>query len=143
VSANSDSPKTALATGGFYVEEECWMSCGVPQSIAPELVGWRNEEQASCYWLRQPETAEEVDRAIKIIHAQELGCHRYSGNDPAILKRLPRAECDFYHPEKAFRNRYKFGPSHVGVKLSLSESGKRDGVLTRLWRRILRGWFSE
>ena len=36
-------PKTGQTMAGFYVEEGCCMSCGVPQSIAPELVGWREE----------------------------------------------------------------------------------------------------
>ena len=74
----------------------------MPQALPPELVGWTEEELPSCYWIRQPETRDEVDRAIKIIHTQELGCHRYAGKDPAILERLPREECDFFFPEKAF-----------------------------------------
>lgn len=111
------------------------MSCGVPQSIAPELVGWRDDTSGLCYWIRQPETAEEVEKAIKIIHTQELGCHRYGGDDRAILKRLPREECDFFHPEKAFRYQREFGASEVPVGFSLIESRER-GVLGRLWRRL-------
>jgi hypothetical protein len=104
VNATSDFPKAASSRGDFYVEDGCCTSCGVPQSIAPELVGWTGEKNLpSCYWIRQPESPEEVDRAINIIHAQELGCHRYSGADPAILERLPREECDFFFPERAFR----------------------------------------
>ena len=71
-------PKMAPTRGDFYVEEVCCTACGVPQTIAPQLVGWREDGSLTlCYWIRQPETAEEVDKAIKIIHAQELGCHRY------------------------------------------------------------------
>jgi hypothetical protein len=60
----------------------------VPQLIALELVGWRDGELPSCYWIRRAEMADEVERAIKIIQEQEIGCHRYAGEDPAILKRL-------------------------------------------------------
>src|SRR5882762_8057430 len=31
------------------------MSCGVPQAVAPELVGWTDEELPSCYWNRRAE----------------------------------------------------------------------------------------
>lgn len=48
----------------------------VRQAIAPELVGWRDQnQQLNCYWIKQPETADELDRAIEILHTQELGCH--------------------------------------------------------------------
>ena len=143
MSTTSNSPKVVLARGDFYVQEGCCTSCGVPQSIAPELVGWTDEKLPSCYWIRQPETAVEVDRAIKIIHTQELGCHRYSGEDPAILERLPREECDLFSPEMAFSQRASFGPSDVPLKLSLFASQEADGVLKRLWRRVVRRRYSK
>jgi hypothetical protein len=60
-------------------------------------VDWTNEHQSQCYWIKQPQSPGELDRAIEIIHSQEIGCHRYAGNDPAILKRLPPEECDYIH----------------------------------------------
>jgi DNA-directed RNA polymerase subunit RPC12/RpoP len=54
--------------------------------------------QAQC-WIKQPQTSDELDRAIKLIHSQELGCHRYSGADPAILRRLPAEDCDRTRPD--------------------------------------------
>jgi hypothetical protein len=137
MSTTSDSPERALATASFYVQEGCCTSCGVPQAIAPELVGWTEEKLPSCYWIRQPGNSEEVDRAIKIIHTQELGCHRYAGSDPAILERLPREECDFLCPEMALRHGPTFGPSEVPVKFSLGAS-REDGILKRVWRWIVR-----
>ncbi len=133
----SDSPKATAARGDFYVQESCCLSSGVPQSIAPDLVGWTEEEFPSCYWIRQPENADEVDRAIKIIHEQELGCHRYGGNDPAVLERLPREDCDFLCPEMALRHGPTFGPSEVPVEFSLSASRQRDGVFKSVWRRVM------
>ena len=138
MSASSDTSRAVAGRGDFYVEEECCITCGVPQSIAPELVGWTDAELPSCYWIRQPETAEEVEKAIKIIHDQELGCHRYAGDDAEILKRLPRRECDYYHPENAFRYRWELGPSDGPVRFSLSASRGR-GILSRLWGWIRRG----
>ena len=98
----------ASPRGDFYVQEGCCTSCGVPQSIAPEFVGWTDKESPSCHWIRQPESADELDRAIKIIHTQELGCHRYAGKDPAIVERLPREDCDFLCPEMALSHRPTF-----------------------------------
>jgi hypothetical protein len=52
--------KVASARGDFYVEDGRCMSCGMPQAIAPELVGWTEERLPSCYWMRRAETGEEV-----------------------------------------------------------------------------------
>jgi hypothetical protein len=82
--------------GDFYVQQGCCLSCGVPQEVAPTLVGWRdNQNSTDCYWIRQPRTPDELEQAIKIIHAQELDCHRYAGTDPKVIRRLPAAQCDF------------------------------------------------
>ena len=83
------------APAGFYVESGCCLSCGVPQLVAPDLVGWV-EEDTHCYWKKQPETPEELDRALKVLDQQELGCHRYAGSDPNILARVAPENCD--HP---------------------------------------------
>lgn len=123
----------------FYVQQGCCMSCGVPQAIAPELVGWRDQtQQLKCYWIKQPETADELDRAIEILHTQELGWHRYAGNDPAILKRCPPEDRDHVHPKMALSRRYTFGPCDIPFKFSLSASELRDGFLARMWRRVTR-----
>ena len=40
--------------GDFYVQQGCCLSCGVPQEVAPTLVGWRdNQNSTDCYWIRQ------------------------------------------------------------------------------------------
>ncbi|HEY9126263.1 MAG TPA: hypothetical protein VIM62_04010, partial [Acidobacteriaceae bacterium] len=47
------------APGDFYVESGCCISCGVPQAVAPDLVGWIEDEKfLRCYWIKQPETPE-------------------------------------------------------------------------------------
>ena len=80
--------------GDFYVEQGCCMACGVPEAIAPDLVAHEKQQYWHCYWKKQPETPDELDRAVKILHTQELDCHRYGGVDPAILERLPPECCD-------------------------------------------------
>jgi len=67
------------AGGDFYVENKCCTACGVPESIAPELIGSTQEKYWHCYWKRQPLNADEVEKAVKILNTQELGCHRYGG----------------------------------------------------------------
>jgi hypothetical protein len=124
----------------FYVEAKCCMFCGVPQAIAPELVGWKLSETSQfehCYWIRQPANDDELTRAINIIHAQELGCHRYAGNDPQILRRLPAEECDALHPRKPASMWPEWlKTSTAPVRLSLSAS--EGGLLSRLWRQFFR-----
>jgi hypothetical protein len=122
----------------FYLADDgCCAFCGVPQSIAPELVGWVNEKETRCYWIRQPQTPDEIDRAIKILHTQELGCHRYAGNDPEILKRLPPAECDDIAPQMALHRRVVIEPSGAPLHFSLSASARQAGFLQRLWRKLI------
>jgi hypothetical protein len=80
----------------FYVQQGCCLSCGVPQSVAPTLVGWLDTKNSTgCYWIRQPRTAQELEQAIRIIHEQELDCHRYAGTDPKVIRKLPPSQCDF------------------------------------------------
>src|SRR5207302_10102980 len=73
VPKTSDKAEPKSVFGDFYVQETCCMSGGVPQPIAPDLVGWTSEDPQQCYWVKQPLTGDELDRAIKISHAQEIG----------------------------------------------------------------------
>jgi hypothetical protein len=135
MTGESAEPKSAL--GDFYVEETCCMSCGVPQAVAPDLVGWTNENLQQCYWVKQPQTANELDRAIQIIHAQEIGCHRYSGSDPAILRRLPAAQCDQIRPDLKLSHIRSLSSSGPPPKFSLSTSRERSSVFSKLWRKLV------
>ncbi len=48
--AKAEQRNIKASRDGFYVEEACCMSCGVPQHIAPELVGWKNGKDTTlCY----------------------------------------------------------------------------------------------
>jgi hypothetical protein len=88
-------------------------------------------------WMKQPQTRDEVDRVVKIIHSQELGCHRYSGNDPAILQGLPAEDCDHFRPDLKLKFPY-VASSGPAPKFQLSVS-KENGLLSKLWRKLYRG----
>jgi hypothetical protein len=120
--------------GDFYVENECCTACGVPESIAPALIGLTEEEVRHCYWKKQPNTDEEIKQAIDILHSQELGCHRYAGNDPNILKRLPRNCCDaFSAPPLA-----PAGNLVSDGEIRSESPSQRGSLLSRVWKTILR-----
>src|SRR5580765_3820090 len=135
ITKESESAELKSAFGDFYVEETCCMSCGVPQEIAPDLVGWTNEDRQQCYWVKQPQTTDELDRAIQVIHAQEIGCHRYSGSDPAILRRLPAEDCDHLRPDLKLSHIISFG---LPPNFSLSTSRESSSIFSKLWRTLFR-----
>jgi hypothetical protein len=98
------SPKPKLnvhpssAPGDFYVTNGCCTMCGVSEKVAPDLIGGSAQEGKHCYWKKQPETPDEIDRAIEVLASQELGCHRYAGVDPKILSRIASEDCDCLVP---------------------------------------------
>ena len=131
-----ENPQVKSDSGDyFYVQAQCCTSCGVPQAVAPELVGWTNGNLSQCYWMKQPQTADELDRAIKVIQAQELGCHRYSGTNPAILERLPPEDCDHIRPGLRLKSPPFFASSGTPPKFQLSAS-EESGLLNKLWRKL-------
>jgi hypothetical protein len=87
------------APGSFYTTGEC-TACGAPEAEAPELLAPLTEENYSTYFRRQPQTADEVERACRAIEVCCTSALRYAGTDPAIIQRLGnRAEfCDHALP---------------------------------------------
>ena len=61
------------APGEFYVLKDCCTLCGVPWDIAPELFAY---DDNGCWVSRQPETAAEREKMLKVIAFQELDCVR-------------------------------------------------------------------
>ena len=82
---------------------ECCTSCGLPKSLAPDLIGGVAGKGDHCYWKKQPETPAEIDRAVEVLAGQELGCHRYAGVDPDLLRRIEPENCDY--PATAFSSK--------------------------------------
>lgn len=89
------TPHPKSAPGDFYVVKGECLACGVPHVVTPDLVGWTGEKIPHCSWKKQPETPAEVERAIAVLDAQELECHRYAGTDPEVLDRVSSSYCDY------------------------------------------------
>jgi hypothetical protein len=86
------------ASGDFYVVHNECVSCGEPHAVAPDLIGWVDAERPHCIWKKQPQTADETEQAIGVIAVSEVGCHRYAGDDPDIIKRIGWDYCDAPRP---------------------------------------------
>jgi len=82
--------------GPFYTSENC-LACGLPESEAPELLAPLEGDNATTYFVKQPETAEEVEHACEAIRICCVNALRYGGRDRAIIERLGNDPlvCDF------------------------------------------------
>jgi hypothetical protein len=84
--------------GDFYVENAVCLSCGAPQAEAPDLIDHSNNEFGHCYFKKQPQTDEEIERAINALAVSCISGLRYGGTNEKILKRLyeigESAQCD-------------------------------------------------
>jgi len=116
------------APGDFYVDSNCCTSCGVPQVVAPDLVGWIDEQMSQCYWKKQPETEQELEQAFAVFDAQELGCHRYAGSDPKIQARIGTENCDHViNPLSSASGEANPDPPSFSTE---------SGFFERIWARI-------
>lgn len=79
------------AEGDFYVVKDTCITCTAPHHEAPELMGM--DDEAGCYFRRQPQTAEEVEHAVEAVRVSCVEALRYSGDDPGILERLRAKGC--------------------------------------------------
>jgi hypothetical protein len=82
-------PYPKNAPGDFYVENDCCLTCEAPYNQAPDLMAHDAEGgYPHCYFKRQPEAPEEVERAISACHLSCVRAVRYAGRNPKILKRF-------------------------------------------------------
>jgi hypothetical protein len=125
------TPHPKSAPGDFYIEKGQCLACGVPHVVAPDLVGWTDEKVQHCFWKKQPETPAELERAIAVLEAQELECHRYAGTDPAILDRGLSTYCD-YPMQSPNVNQHADPTPHFALL------DDRPSLLARMWRAITR-----
>ena len=75
------------APGPFYVRDEC-LACGAPEAEAPDLLAPLDDDNLTTYFVRQPETPDEVERACRALEVCCVSALRYRGQDPAIIRRL-------------------------------------------------------
>ena len=93
------------APGPFYTlgdidSEGSWcgrcLSCNVPEEEAPTLLAPLTETNSDTYFVRQPETDEEVEQACCAIEVCCVDALRYGGRDPKIIARLSKTgNCDY------------------------------------------------
>jgi hypothetical protein len=76
------------APGDFYVQADCCTSCCLVHEDAPDLLNDPAEPFRECYFRRQPQTPEEIDRAINAICVSEMAALRYGGTDPVIIAKM-------------------------------------------------------
>lgn len=139
--------------GDFYVEDGCCLSCGVPDE-APELISYDDENSHHCYFSKQPENESQLNKAIKILWAQELVCMRYAGEDKNILRRLAEADrADICDREDAIaeispivRNHAMFLAEHISQAYELANSFYSYLLEENSWNenlrlsRVRKGW---
>jgi hypothetical protein len=83
-------PHPKNAPGGFYIENECCMTCGVMHEVAGDLFAWdeRKDGSSHCYVRRQPQNWSELLLMLKAMETSELSCVRYGGNDDVTIRLL-------------------------------------------------------
>jgi len=96
-------------------------------------MGWVGDETSHCIWKKQPETPREIDQAIAVLDAQELGCHRYAGDDPAILKRLSAEYCDHLLAQQR-KPRPPIESAGASIRFRFFDEG--ESFLPRAWKRL-------
>ena len=89
------APHPKSVPGDFYVVDRECLACGMPHVIGPELIGWAEQKTLHCYWKKQPNTPQEMERAIRVLESQDLECLRYCGTDPTVLDRVSSSYCDY------------------------------------------------
>ncbi len=77
--------------GPFYTTGDC-LACEAPEIEAPELLAPLTGGNLTTYFVRQPETLEEIERACKAIQVCCILDLRYAGTDRAIIERLGNDE---------------------------------------------------
>jgi len=73
--------------GPFYTMGDC-MACEAPETEAPELLAPLIGGNTTTYFVKQPNTPEEVENACCAIQVCCVNDLRYGGTDPAIIQRL-------------------------------------------------------
>jgi hypothetical protein len=79
--------------GPFYTGGDC-LACHLPENEAPDLLAPLTDENHVTYFVKQPQTAEEIERACKAIEVCCVADLRYGGTDISIIERLKGNNCD-------------------------------------------------
>jgi hypothetical protein len=80
-------PTPLNVPGDFYVAKDECITCMAPEAEAPNLMEFDHAAN-SCYFGRQPLTADEVDGAIRAVWVSCCQAVRYRGRDPNVQRKL-------------------------------------------------------
>jgi hypothetical protein len=75
------------APGDFYTTGQC-MACNAPEDEAPDLLAHLGGDNYDTYFIRQPSTPEEIERACRAVTVCCVKAVRYGGTDPDVIRRL-------------------------------------------------------
>ena len=82
--------------GDFYVVDGECMGCGAPEQQATRMMA--HDSTGHCFFVRQPESSDELNDALRALWSSCCGAVRYGGIDPLVLTRLAQmglaAACD-------------------------------------------------
>jgi hypothetical protein len=67
----------------------------VPEAEAPDLLAPIDDTNSDTYFVRQPQTEEEIERACKAAEVCCVSAIRYGGKNPKIIERLGEEYCDY------------------------------------------------
>ena len=73
--------------GPFYTTGDC-LACDAPEYEAPDLLAPLSGDNYDTYFVRQPATPDEVERACRALEVCCVAALRYGGADPSIIRRL-------------------------------------------------------
>jgi hypothetical protein len=73
--------------GDFYTTGDC-LACEAPEHEAPDLLAPLGGDNSDTYFVRQPETPEELERACRALEVCCAAALRYGGRNPAVIRRL-------------------------------------------------------
>ena len=73
--------------GPFYTTGDC-LACDTPEHEAPDLLAPLTGDNLDTYFVRQPTTPDEVERACRALEVCCVLALRYGGTDPDIIRRL-------------------------------------------------------
>ena len=73
--------------GDFYVVDGLCISCTMPVSESPNLIGEDvSDDGYHCYFKKQPQNSGEIQEAINAIYVSCCGALGYGGSDKSIIE---------------------------------------------------------
>jgi hypothetical protein len=111
------------------------LACEAPELEAPQLLAPLNEGNYDTYFLRQPDTPEQIEAACRALSVCCVTALRYGGNDSAVIERLGNDPqlCDYMLDE--YRTPFLWNDASV---LRRNEVRLRPRHWWQFWRWWLR-----